>query len=306
MAMHTDTDLEDYLYPDSDGKPMADNTLQFLWIVTLQGNLAFLFREQPDVFVAGDLLWYAVQGSPSASVAPDTMVVFGRPKGHRGSYRQWREAGIAPQVVFEVLSPNNTDEEMDQKLDFYNRHGVEEYYLYDPDGVELFGWQRLDGALQAIPEMHGWVSPRLRIRFDLSGPELAIYKPNGERFLSYEELAADREAAVLLADAERQQREQAERSAEQERRRRERAERRAEKERQQREQAEQLAEKERQDREEAERRAKQERKEREQAERRAKQERKEREQAEQDATAERERAERLAAKLRELGIDPDT
>ncbi|WP_448562404.1 hypothetical protein [Trichothermofontia sp.] len=35
------------------------------------------------------------------------MVVFGRPKGRRGPYRQWQEAQIPPQVVFEVLSPSN-------------------------------------------------------------------------------------------------------------------------------------------------------------------------------------------------------
>jgi hypothetical protein len=27
------------LYPDSDGKPMADNTVQFRWIVCLVSNL---------------------------------------------------------------------------------------------------------------------------------------------------------------------------------------------------------------------------------------------------------------------------
>ena len=35
------------------------------------------------------------------------MVVFGRPKGRRGSYRQWEEDNIPPQVVFEILSPGN-------------------------------------------------------------------------------------------------------------------------------------------------------------------------------------------------------
>ncbi|NEX15989.1 MAG: hypothetical protein C1943_04960 [Halochromatium sp.] len=29
-------------------------------------------------------------------IAPDLFVVFGRPKGRRGSYRQWEEDGIAP------------------------------------------------------------------------------------------------------------------------------------------------------------------------------------------------------------------
>ena len=72
-----------------------------------QGGLDALFRDDPDVFVAGDLLWYPVEGDPKTRIAPDAMVVFGRPKGYRGSYKQWDEGGIAPQVVFEVLSPGN-------------------------------------------------------------------------------------------------------------------------------------------------------------------------------------------------------
>jgi len=77
------------VYPDSDGMPMADNTKQFRAIVTIQGNLDAIFRERDDVFVAGDLLWYHVEGRPDIRRAPDVMVVFGRPKGDRGSYRQW-------------------------------------------------------------------------------------------------------------------------------------------------------------------------------------------------------------------------
>jgi Uma2 family endonuclease len=94
-------------YPDSDGQPMSDNTLQFQWIVTLQGGLDDLFRDRPDVFVAGDLLWYPVEGAPEIRTAPDALVAFGRPNGYRGSYRQWEEGSVAPQVVFEVLSPGN-------------------------------------------------------------------------------------------------------------------------------------------------------------------------------------------------------
>jgi hypothetical protein len=45
------------IYPDSDGKPMADNTKQFRWIVTLKENLEWLFADDADVFIAGDLLW---------------------------------------------------------------------------------------------------------------------------------------------------------------------------------------------------------------------------------------------------------
>src|SRR3954453_2369368 len=134
-------------YPDSDGQPMAENTLQFQWIVTIQGNLDGLFAGDPNVFVAGDLLWYPVEGQPSIRAAPDALVVFGRPKGYRGSYKQWQEGGIAPQVVFEVLSPGNRPQEMVEKFRFYEQYGVEEYYLYNPEEGALSGWLRRDDSL---------------------------------------------------------------------------------------------------------------------------------------------------------------
>src|SRR3954453_12869512 len=86
------------IYPDSDGQPMAENTRQYEWIVTIKGNLDILYLGREDVFVAGDLLWYPVEGDPAICTAPNTMVVFGSPKGHRGSYKQWEEGGIAPRV----------------------------------------------------------------------------------------------------------------------------------------------------------------------------------------------------------------
>ena len=117
------------VYPDSDGQPMADNTKQFQWITVIKTNLDWLFRDEEQVFVAGDLRWYPIEGNPKYRVAPDVMVVFGRPKGDRGSYKQWQEDNIAPQVVFEILSPGNTEGEMDRKLQTYARCGVEEYYI---------------------------------------------------------------------------------------------------------------------------------------------------------------------------------
>lgn len=209
-------------YPESDGLPMADNTKQFRYIVTLEGGLEAMFRDDPDVFVAGDFFWYPVEGRPDIRTAPDVMVVFGRPKGDRGAYLQWREEGIAPQVVFEVLSPGNTVKEMERKLEFYDRHGVEEYYIYDPDEGRLEGWQRDDGSLTPIKNMASWVSPRLGVRFELENDELQVYRPDGQRFLTYEELEAQRAQAEQEAQQERQRAEQSERMAQQERQRAER------------------------------------------------------------------------------------
>ena len=187
------------IYPESDGKPIADNTRQFEWITTIKGGLDALFADDPQVFVAGDLLWYPVAGEPTTRVAPDVMVVFGRPKGHRGSYQQFLEENIAPQVVFEVLSPGNRAGEMHDKREFYERFGVEEYYLYDPDGGLLAGWLRSDKALLPNARMGGWVSPRLGVTFGLEGEDLVLLRPDGERFQSYVELARAREQAVARA-----------------------------------------------------------------------------------------------------------
>ena len=79
-------------YPDDDGEPMADNTLQFKWIVLLVANLEAVFRNDPDVFVAGNLLWYPALGEPTIRAAPDAMVALGRPKGRRGSTNSGRKA----------------------------------------------------------------------------------------------------------------------------------------------------------------------------------------------------------------------
>jgi Uma2 family endonuclease len=188
------------VYPETDGKPMAENTLQFEWIVTIKEGLETVFRDRAEVFVAGDLFWYPVEGRPDICTAPDAMVVIGRPKGHRGSYKQWEEDGVAPKAVFEVQSPGNRIKEMIEKFRFYDKYRVDEYIIYDPDEAVLLAYQRVDGELKEIPTMHGWTSPALGIKFDLSGDELKIFGPDGGRFQTYQEIAKERDALRLRAD----------------------------------------------------------------------------------------------------------
>lgn len=205
MTLSYKTDL-DLALPDSDGKPMADNTEQFRWIVLIKENLEILFANDPNVFVAGDLFWYPLPSRIVPPAAPDAMVVFGRPKGKRGSYRQWKEENIAPQVVFEIRSPCNTDADMDSKLEFYDAYGVEEYYAYDPDTQQLSGWLRQDMHLVPIESMDQWVSPRLQIRFELTDEEPILYHPNGKQFRSFIELSQQAEQAEQQLEQERQSR----------------------------------------------------------------------------------------------------
>ena len=128
---------------------------------------------------------------------------------------------------------------------------MEEYYIYDPDDGDLIGYRRVGTILQEIPDMAGYVSPRLGIRFEPGdGPDnLTIIGPDGERFRTYLEVLDQRDGDAARADdAERRSVEAERQSAEAERRSAE---------------------------------------------------------AERLAQTERHRAERLVAKLRELGIEPD-
>ncbi|MGI0481920.1 Uma2 family endonuclease [Geminocystis sp. CENA526] len=177
------------IYPDSDGKPMSDNTKQFRYIVIIKENLELLFADNPNVFIAGDLLWYPVEGDNTIRQAPDVMVVFDRPKGDRGSYQQWKENHVTPSVAFEILSPGNTLKEMAKKLAFYEKYGIEEYYIYDPDRNDLNGYLRQDNRLVIIEEMLGFISPLLKIKFELDIEGLQIYDLQGNRFLTYVELS---------------------------------------------------------------------------------------------------------------------
>ena len=235
---------------------MADNTEQYQWIVKIKENLEILFADNPNVFIAGDLLWYPIKSTLVYPVAPDVMVVFGRNKGYRGSYKQWQEDNIPPQVVFEILSPSNSKSEMIRKLEFYETYGVEEYYLYNPMKKVFQGWRRIKNQLQEIIPINAWVSQVLGIRFQMKNNNLEIYYPNGDKFLTSIELATKLTQEKKRAELEKQRAESEKRRAESEKRRAESEKLRAE-------------------------------------------------DATQIANQEKLRAEKLAQRLRELGINPD-
>jgi Uma2 family endonuclease len=206
-------------YPARDGRLMSDNTLQEEWIDKIKGGLENLFRDDRKVFIASNLMWYPVKGNNRRRLAPDVMVVFGRPKKYRKSYIQHRERDVAPQVAFEILSPGNRKRVMDFKRKIYEMYGVEEYYVFDPYQIGLEVWLREGGAFQ-LKEASGWVSPRLGIRFELA-EDMTIYASDGRPFLDYVDVARER-------DEERRLRAESDRQADQERRQRIDSDQRAE------------------------------------------------------------------------------
>jgi len=187
-------------YPDSDGQPMADNTLQHEWIGLLKSNLTILFGENPNVFVAGDLLWYPVYGDSETRQAPDVLVVFERPKGYRGSYKQWEENDTPITVVFEILSPSNSRKEMANKRLFYEEYGVEEYYVINPYRNNVDVYLRRGEVFLRQRLLKNFVSPRLGIRFVRREKKLILLLPDGSPFLTEEERERLRIKAEIRAE----------------------------------------------------------------------------------------------------------
>ena len=202
MTVTRKPEEDEVIYPDSDGKPMADNTLQFSYIASLKYGFDALFLEREDVFVAGDLLWYPVKGDNTIRYAPDVLIAFDRPKGYRGSYRQWEENDQPPNVVYEVLSPCNTRPEMKKKRQAYDKYGVDEYYEYDPDRGLLKGWLRnpASGKLKEISNMDRWQSPLTEVTMHLEGTDLVVTRPDGRIFLDSEEIEKEMQKLAAQVD----------------------------------------------------------------------------------------------------------
>lgn len=163
-----------------------DDMLRWEWRTKLVGELRELFAGQ-RVFVATDLFWYPLPGDADVRERPDVLVAFDRDPGFRAAYRQWDEDGVAPHVVFELRSARDTRAAMAAKQAFYDRHGVEEYYLLDPHSGAGIGWVREGGRFELVYPLGGFVSPRLGVRFEEGGGELKLFTPDGREFRTREE-----------------------------------------------------------------------------------------------------------------------
>lgn len=196
-------------YPETDGKPMAETDTHRREMNATIEALGDYFRDNLNVYVAGNLLLYYEEGNPSASVAPDVFVVKGVPKGDRRTYKLWEE-GKAPDVVIEITSRSTRDEDVWIKHGLYAMLGVEEYFIYDPldEYLEpaLQGFRLLDGGYaRIIPDASGKLrSQVLALDLQIVSDELRLFDPRTGKFLltpTEAQEAARAEAAARRAEA---------------------------------------------------------------------------------------------------------
>ena len=198
-------------YPDSDGRPMAENDWQRIAIVHALDVLGTRFASRPDVYVSGDLLIYYEEGNPRASVVPDVFVVFGAESRLRRVYKLWEEPK-APDFVLEVASPNTWQDDEGPKRELYERLGVREYFQHDPMGgllpSRLQGRRLARGAYEPVPAVPSLDGGRLLysetlgmdLLSDRSGKLRFRDTVTGELLLGHEEAEAARQRAESRAE----------------------------------------------------------------------------------------------------------
>jgi Uma2 family endonuclease len=209
----------DIVYPDRDGKPMAETGIHVLVMMTLIATLRHYFRHRPDVYVIGNIFLYYEEGHPESRRSPDVMVIKGvEPGEERRSFKTWEERAI-PSVVIEITSEETADEDSGPKRQLYERLGVREYFLFDPlhDYLErpLMGYRLIGEEYEPLPPAvdGGLLSAELGLRLVPEGNSLALF-----RFRTGERIPAPPEAYQMMEEAEQRAR-QAAGQLEQERRR---------------------------------------------------------------------------------------
>jgi Uma2 family endonuclease len=200
------------VYPESDGRPMAETDVHARCIIDVRTMLDAHFASEPDVYVSGNLLLYYEEGNPRESVAPDVFVVRGVRKGLHRTYRLWEE-GVPPTFVLEVTSAGTRWEDQAAKRGLYQVLGVQEYVLFDPTDEylrpPLQGYRLSQGVYQPLPVVErdaglALTSEALGIELHAGPQRLRLYDPRAGEYLrtAAEEAAARREADVARQAAE--------------------------------------------------------------------------------------------------------
>ncbi len=195
------------VYPESDGKPMAETDVHRNLMIDFIQMLKRHFSDSNDTYVSGNLLMYYEEGNPRKSVSPDVFVVFGVSKKQRRTYKIWEE-GRAPHFVLEVASPSTYRHDLTYKKDLYaSVLGVSEYYIYDPYhevNPYFVGYRLVDGVYEEIGLVDERL-PSLMLGLDLGENEgvFGLYDPRRSVWLQPLEKQIEQEAeARQRAEAE--------------------------------------------------------------------------------------------------------
>ena len=119
-------------YPSEEKKKLGETDYQHIQISVLEQALRLFLSEKKDVYLASDLIVYYEEGNPNRRFAPDLMVCFDVENKKRRSYKIWEEK-VVPAVIIEVASEATWQKDVTTKRRLYEKLGVAEYYVIDPE-----------------------------------------------------------------------------------------------------------------------------------------------------------------------------
>lgn len=178
---------DDYFYPETDGKPMAETEIHIKTIVNLYTALELFFGKDSDFRVFSDIMFYYEKGDRRKCFAPDVMVVKGVGKHPRRVFKLWEEK--PPEVVFEISSHSTWREDLQTKYALYQKIGVKEYYIFDPEydylkDEFLVAYHLKNGKFKEVKLKEGSVfSPALNLEIVNTGETLRLFNPETKAFL---------------------------------------------------------------------------------------------------------------------------
>lgn len=197
---------EEVIYPDSDGQGMPDGDPQRKTMIDLLDILEERYRDDPNVYISGNIFVYYEKGNRAAVFSPDILVVKGIPRKDRPVYKLWEEGYKAPDFVLEIAASTTYQEDTGPKKGLYALLGIQEYFLYDRTGEFL--WPQLQGyrlvGREYAPVGGEWPrSEVLGIEFRIEEGRLRLYDAQtGERLLTRAERLEQEAAARREAEAE--------------------------------------------------------------------------------------------------------
>jgi len=189
---------------------MAETGIHVDAILDLRELLVDRYEKRKDVFIGTDQFWYWEKGNSSACCAPDAMVVFGVPyREARRSFFTWLEEGAIPSFICEFASEKTWRNDVTVKFALFERLGVKEYFVFDPEALYLHpaiqGWRLLSGAYQSIginPD-GSLTSEELQLTLQPEGTKLRLTDgQTGKKVLSRAERLEESVRQVAIKDAE--------------------------------------------------------------------------------------------------------
>ena len=129
-------------------------------------------------------------------------VIFGVPKGDRCGYKLWEEKQ-APQVIFEISSRSAWGDDLHKKWRLYERLGVSEYNIFDPEydylPEPLLAYRLTDGELEQITIENDLIfSPALNLEIVDTGDGLRFFDSSANEYVR---TADETETALNAAEA---------------------------------------------------------------------------------------------------------